>query len=205
MAEPNSVSLLQWGISTAVPAIAGLCGVAVGALLTSRREKIGRRHKFLSEQLTDFYSPLLSLRKEIETIGKVRVKISSTAGKVWHEMCERYEGNPTELQKLTEQKGEKFDKIIDYDNEYLETETIPAYHKMIEIFRKNIHLAEPSTAKHYSALIEFVNIWDRFLAKSLPGEVIRALDHSEQSLYPLYDDLKCQHEKLRAKLAKGKT
>lgn len=204
MAEPNSVSLLQWGISIAVPAIAGLCGVGVGALLTSRREKIGRRYEFLSKQLTDFYSPLLSLRKEIETIGKVRVKIGGTAGKVWQEMCERYEGNPTELQKLTQEKGEKFDKIIDYDNEYLETETIPAYHKMIETFRKNMHLAEPSTVKHFQALIEFVNIWDRFLAGSLPGEVIRALNHSEQSLYPLYEDLQLQHEKLRAKLAKGK-
>lgn len=204
MAESNSLSLLQWGISIVVPAVAGLCGVGVGALLTSRREKIGRRYEFLSKQLTDFYSPLLSYRKEIEAIGKVRVKIEGTAGKVWHEMCERYEGNPTELQKLTQEKGEKFDKIIDYDNEYLEKETVPAYHKMIEIFRKNLHLAESSTSKHFPALIEFVNIWDRFLAGSLPGEVIKALDHSEKSLYPLYEDLQCQHDKLRTKLANGK-
>ena len=205
MAEEVSLSLLQWGISIVVPAISGLCGVGVGAFLTSRREKIGRRHEFLSKQLTDFYSPLLALRKEIETIGKVRVKISGVAGKVWHEMCDRYAGNPTELQKLTQEKGDKFTKIIDYDNEYLETETIPAYHKMIEIFRNNIHLSEPSTAKHFPALHEFVNIWDRFLAGSLPGEVIGELKHSEQSLYPLYDNLQLQHEKLRDKLAKGET
>lgn len=204
MAEPNSVSLLQWGISIAVPAVAGLCGVGVGALLTSRREKIGRRHEFLSKQLTDFYSPLLALRKGLETTGKVRVKISCVADNVWREMCKNYEGNPQALQQLTQEKGEKFTRIIDYDNEYLETETIPAYHKMIEIFRKNIHLAEPSTAKHFPALLEFVNIWDRSLAGTLPGEVIRALKHSEQSLYPLYDDLQLQHEKLRDKLAKGK-
>ncbi len=204
MAEEVSLRLFQWGISIAVPAISGLCGVGVGAFLTSRMEKIGRRHEFLSKQLTNFYSPLLALRKEIETIGKVRVRIGSVAGNVWHEMCDRHEGNPPELQKLTQEKSDKFTKIIDYDNEYLETDTIPAYHKMIEIFRKNIHLAEPSTAKHFSALLEFVNIWDRFLTGSLPGEVIRALEHSEQSLYPLYDDLQLQHEKLRDKLAKGK-
>ncbi|MCD6311969.1 MAG: hypothetical protein J7M11_05875 [Elusimicrobia bacterium] len=204
MAEPNSVNLLHWGISIAVPAIAGLCGVGVGALLTSRRERIGRRYEFLSKQLTDFYSPLLSFRKEIGTIGKIRVKVGGAAEKVWHGLCERYKGNPTKLQKLTQEKYEKFDKIIDYDNEYLETETIPAYHKMIEIFRKNIYLAEPSTTKHFPDLIEFVNIWDRFLAGSLPGEVIKALNHSEESLYPLYEDLQDQHDKLRAKLAKGK-
>lgn len=204
MAGEVSLSLLQWGISIAVPAISGLCGVSVGAFLTSRREKIGRRHEFLSKQLTDFYSPLLALRQDLETIGKVRVKISGVADNVWRKMCKRYEGNPQALQQLTQEKGEKFTKIIDYDNEYLETETIPAYHKMIEIFRKNMHLAETSTAKHFPALLEFVNIWDRFLAGSLPGEVIRALKHSEKSLYPLYDDLQQQHEKLRDKLAKGK-
>ena len=204
MAEGNSLSLLQWGISIAVPAISGLCGVAVGAFLTAMREKTNRRHEFLSKQLTDFYSPLLSLKKEIEAIGKVRLKIHGVAGKVWREMCSRYDGNPPELQKLTKEKGDKFKKIIDYDNEYLETETLPAYHRMIEIFRNNLRLAEPSTVKHFSALLEFVNIWDRFPAGSLPGKVIRELEHSEESLYTLNDDLQLQHEKLRDKLAKGK-
>jgi len=205
MAEPNSVSLLQWGISIAVPAIAGLCGVSVGALLTARREKIGRRHEFLSKQLTDFYSPLLALRLEVETIGKVRVKVSSGADKVWRKMCERYEGNPQALQQLTQEKGEKFTKIIDYDNQYLESETIPAYHRMIDIFRENLRLAEKSTVRHFPALLEFVNIWDRFLAGSMPGEVVKELAHSEQLLKPFYDDLQKQHERLRNKLAKGKT
>jgi len=203
MSEGNSLSLLQWGISIAVPAISGLCGVAVGAFLTARREKTNRRHEFLSKQLTDFYSPLLALRKEIEAIGKVRVRIGGVADKVWRKMCDRYHGNPHELQKLTQEKGDKFTKIIDYDNEYLETETIPAYHRMIDIFTKNIRLAEPATVKHFPALLEFVNIWDRFLSGSLPAEVIKALNHSEKSLYPLYEDLQRQHDKLRDKLAKG--
>ena len=204
MSEGNSLSLMQWGISIAVPAISGLCGVAVGAFLTARREKINRRHEYLSKQLTDFYSPLLALRKELEAIGKIRVKISGEANKVWREMCKRHAGNPPEFQKLTEEHGDKFTKIIDYDNEYLEKETIPSYHSMIDIFRNNIRLAEPSTVKHFPALLEFVNIWDRFLAGSLPGEVIKALKHSEKSLNPLYDDLQRQHDKLRKKLAKGK-
>jgi hypothetical protein len=118
-------------------------------------------------------------------------------------MCSRHDGSPLELQRLTRKKGEKFDKIIDYDNEYLGAETLPAYHKMIEIFRSNLRLAEPSTEKHFAALLEFVNVWDRFMVGALPGEVIRELKHSEQSLYPLYDDLQLQHGKLREKLAKG--
>ena len=144
MAEGNSLSLMQWGISVAVPAISGLIGVGVGAFLTTIREKTNRRHEFISKQLTNFYSPLLALRKELEAIGQVGVTISDVANKVWREMCSKYKGNPSELQKFTQEKGDKFTKIIDYDNEYLEKESIPAYHNMIEIFRNNIMLAEPS-------------------------------------------------------------
>jgi hypothetical protein len=202
MADENS--LLQWGISISVPAISGLCGVILGTLLTVWRDKINRRHKFLSNQLSEFYSPLLALRKELQAVGKIRLKISGTADKTWRDLCKRYDGNPSGLQNLGRVKGEKFEKIIEYDNEYLKAETIPAYHSMIDIFRKNIMLAEPSTAEHFPALLEFVNIWDRYLAGTLPGEVIIELKHSEQSLYPLYEDIQLQHEKIRSKLAEGK-
>ncbi len=204
MTDGNNVSLLQWGISIAVPA-AGLCGVAGAAFLTAWREKIKRKHEFLAKQLTDFYSPLLAIREELKARGELRVRISRTANIEWQKMCSRYEDQPQELTKVTRERGDQFKKIIEYNNETLEKEDIPAYHRMIDIFRRNIWLAEPSTVQHFSALLEFVNIWDRYLAGSLPGEVIGALNHSEECLYPLYDDLKLRHDELRIKLAKGKT
>ena len=204
MADQNSLSLLQWGISIAVPAVSGLCGVAVGAFLTARREKTNRRHEFLVKQLTDFYSPLIAIRKELKVMGGIKLKISRAADSAWRKVCNGYEGNPNGLRKVTQERGDAFAKIIDYENEYLEKECIPSYHRMVALFRKNIWLAEPSTVEHFPSLLGFVNIWDRFLSGTLPGEVIQELNHSEESLSPLYDELQEKHDELREKLVQGK-
>ncbi|MBM9512414.1 hypothetical protein [Desulfogranum marinum] len=75
---------------------------------------------------------------------------------------------------------------------------------MLEIIQNNMWLAEKSTLKHFPKLIEFVDLWDRFLKDTLPGEVVQALGHSEKSLHPLYEDLQQRHDELRAKLSEGK-
>jgi len=205
MSNPDQIEVLKWGISIMVPAISGLCGVAIGAFLTSRREKLKRKHSFLSKQLTDFYSPLLVIRKELKASGELRLRISSAADIEWRKLCGRYEGQPDELRKLSETRGKRFEKIIDYNNEKLKNEALPAYHRMIKIFRDNMWLAEESTLRHFSALIEYVDIWDRFMAETLPGEVVTALGHTEESLYPLYEDLQKRHDEIRSQLAEGKT
>ncbi len=187
-----------------VPAISGLCGVAVGAFLSSRRENINRKHRFIEKQLTDFYSPLLAIRKNLKATGELRLRISRAADSEWRILCARYKGQPEELRKLSETRGDQFHKIIDYNNERLKNEDIPVYHMMIEIIRKNMWLAEASTIQHFPVLIEFVDLWDRFLAGTLPGEVVNALGHTEQTLYPFYDDLQQRHDELRVKLSDGK-
>jgi len=204
MADGSQIELLKWGISIIVPAISGLCGVAVGAFLTSRREKIKRKHQFIAKQLTDFYSPLLAIKKELKASGELRLRISGAADSEWRKLCSRYEGHPEELRKLSETRGDQFNKIIDYNNEILKNETIPAYHRMVEIIRNNMWLAEKSTIQHFPALIEYVEIWDRFMADTLPGEVVMALGHTEESLHPLYEDLQQRHDELREKLAERK-
>lgn len=204
MADQNSLSLLQWGISIAVPAVSGLCGVAVGAFLTAWREKTNRRHEFLVKQLTDFYSPLLAIRKELKATADIRLKISGAADSAWRKLCDGYEGNPEGLRKVTQERSDAFTRIIEYNNEFLEKVDIPSYHRMIDVFRKNIWLAEPSTVGYFPSLLEFVNIWDRFLSGTLPGEVIQELKHSEESLSPLYAELQEKHDELREKLVKGK-
>jgi hypothetical protein len=45
---------------------------------------------------------------------------------------------------------------------------------------------------------------DRFIVDTLPGEVVKAIGHSEETLYPFYEDLQNQHDKLRANLSEGK-
>jgi len=204
MADQNSLSILQWGISIAVPAVSGLCGVAVGAFLTAWREKTNRRHEFLVKQLTDFYSPLLTIRKELKATGDTRLKISRASDSAWRKLFDGHEGNPEGMRKVTQERSDAFKRIIDYNNEFLEKVDIPSYHRMIDVFRKNILLAEPSTAGYFPSLLEFVNIWDRSLAGTLPGEVIQELKHSEESLSPLYAELQEKYDELREKLVKGK-
>jgi hypothetical protein len=122
MPDPTDAGLLKWGISILVPAISGLSGVAIGAFLTTRRETINRKYKFIERQLTDFYSPLLAIRMNLKAGGELRLRISNTANSEWRKLCARFEGQPDELSKLSETRGEKFSKIIDYNNGKLSKE-----------------------------------------------------------------------------------
>jgi hypothetical protein len=61
--------------------------------------------------------------------------------------------------------------------------------KFAGIFTDGMWLAEPSTIRHYAALVEFVEIWNRFLDQSLPREVLQQIEHKEETLQPLYADL----------------
>lgn len=204
MAEPSQFELLKWGISIGVPALSGLVGVVVGAILTNKREGIRRKYEFIKRQLENLYSPLLAIRRNLKATGELRLQISNTANIEWQKLCKRYGGQPDELRNLSETRGKAFEKIIDYNNEKLITEDLPAYHNMIAIIKKNMWLAEASTIEHFPKLIVFVDLWERFLADTLPGEVVKAIGHTEKSLYPLYDDLQKQHDRLRAKLSSGK-
>jgi hypothetical protein len=203
MGDQNSLGLLQWGISIAVPAASGLSGVLVGALLSQWREKNNRRHDFIAKQLAEFYSPLLSIRKELKATRETEIKISRAADAAWRGLCERYQGDPDRLRSMTEERRDSFTRIIDYNNQSLRTDCIPAYHRMIDVFRNKMWLAKASTEAYFPSLLEFVDIWDRWLSGALPGEVIEELHHSEERLQPLYEELQKTHDELREKLANG--
>ncbi len=78
---------------------------------------------------------------------------------------------------------------------------MPYYRKMLSTFTENYWLAEPETCKFYSELSEFVELWERFLAESIPGEVIKKLKHSEEKLQPFYSELEKQLYQLRKELS----
>ena len=60
---------------------------------------------------------------------------------------------------------------------------------MVKHFADNMSLADPSTRDHFGALVEFVEIWNRWLDKTLPKETLEFLGHSEEKLKPFYKDL----------------
>ncbi len=160
--EVSNISMLQWGISLT----AGLAGVAVGAYVTARRDKKQRRHEFIARQLKDFYSPLLATRKELRALGELRERIRDAENAEWQKLCERYRNNPEALQQLSDKRGDDFGKHIEYDNKKLVEDSLPAYRRMIAIFRENMWLAEPSTVACFPALLEFVDIWGSLASKN---------------------------------------
>ena len=140
------------------------------------------------KKLTDFYSPLLAIRKELKAMRDIELKVSRAADTAWRKLCDGYEGDPNGLRKVTDERRDAFTKIIDHDNEYLERECIPSYHRMVDVFRKNIWLAEPSTVAYFPY---FTGVHRRLGPLSggrlLPEEVVQELNHSEESLQPFYD------------------
>lgn len=202
--DASCQELVRWSASIAVPAIAGFSGVVLGAWLTGRRERTQRRLSYLERQLKDFYSPMLGLRNEIEMHSTLRVRIQETANTVWQELChQNQERGIDALTAFSQSRGEEFKRVIDYDNGKFQGELLPAYRQMAKLFRESFWLAEPETRSHYSNLIEFVEVWERWFAKSIPGEVIAKLGHSEEKLKGFYDHLRNKHDELRTKLQQG--
>lgn len=203
--DQQSIELTRWGLSIGVPAVSGLAGVTIGAWLTGRRERSQRRLAFVEKQIKDFYSPMLGLRNEIKMRSELRVRIHDTANTAWKDLCaEKHKISIEAVQELTRTHGPQFTKLIEYDNKQLQEELLPAYSQMAKLFRENLWLADPDTRTHYQYLIEFVGLWERWLANSIPGEVIQRLGHSEENLKPFYEHLQQTHDALRCKIERGK-
>lgn len=137
--------------------------------------------------------------------GELRVKIQDAASSAWQELVRVADqnGGPAEKKNLSDNRLPEFKRIIDYDNRMFTEELIPAYKAMVKIFRENMWLAEPSTREYFQKLLEFVDIWDRSLDKSMPVEVLEKLKHTEKTLHPFYEHLEQTHSSLRKKLETG--
>ncbi len=163
------------------PAITGLLGVLLGGFITSqnaKKERLNRRHK---EQL-DFYGAMLGMQQKIRAKSETRLKLRN---------IERKQRDTSGLEAQ-----------MKYDNEQLTQELVPLYGAMLDLWTKNIALAEPSTQLSYPIFVEYVEIWNRGLAKAMGSETIFEVEHDETKLHPFYEDLKKQVERLQALLSK---
>ena len=79
---------------------------------------------------------------------------------------------------------------------------MPAYTKLIDLFRENYWLAEPVTREFYGEVLEFVDIWNRWVEKALPGEVLKRLEHAEAKLTGFYEHIQSQHDAIRTTLTR---
>jgi hypothetical protein len=175
-----------------IAAASGLIGVVVGGCVTAHNQKRERQQRRIGEQLGEFYGPMLALREQVLAKSELRLKITGEAESVWRTMTERaYEGeDPIDcVEKLMKERFPDWEKLTQDENRRFTEEIIPAYGKMVELFTLKMHLAELSTIQHFPALLDFVEIFNRWLDQSLPAEVLGQLNHSEEKLYPFYGDL----------------
>jgi hypothetical protein len=159
----------------------------------------------MEKQLRELYSPLVSIRKRIRALSELRPRIAGEAQMVWEGLCsEAQERGGAALQQLRAERSAQFTAVI-YENEQLKNELLPAYRQMREIFQEKFWLAQDSTREHFKELIVYIELWDRHLQRTIPGEVIAKLEVREAKLNPLYDDLERTFGDLRGRLASGKT
>jgi hypothetical protein len=190
-------------LASLLPALFGLAGVALGAWLIQRRERIQRQLAFVERQLREFYSPLWGLRREIEVRSELRVRIQDAAAATWSELTNVPCENPAVARELDEQHS-AFQRLIEYDNDAFKQDLLPGYRKMAMIFRENLWLADPDTQEFYPELMEYLELWERHLREALPGEVLVRLGHTEAKLHPFYAHLKARHDSLRESLRAGR-
>jgi hypothetical protein len=192
--DPFSVALVPL-----ISAASGLIGVGLGAFLTSRNQKQDRRQRFIRDQLTEFYSPMLGIRERLRVRGEVCHKVRTAAGSIWPRLMEDAQ-EAGRLRETRERLSPNFMRIIEDDNKQFEDELIPLFRQMADLFTAKMQFAEASTRLHFGALIEFIEIWERRLRGALPSEVIEAVEPNERNLAALYADLETNFERLQAAL-----
>jgi len=166
--------------------LSALVGGLVVYVFGIRKLSIELRNAFIQKQMSEFYSPIAGCRKRIRAKSEVRGKVSTAANGAWTELCERH--SATQQPMLNhEELYAPYGKIIEYDNNQLREELMPLYRKILDLFTEKYWLADEDTRGYYQEFLEFVEIWERYLAEALPGDVIRKLGHTEENVLPFYE------------------
>ncbi|PYT21592.1 MAG: hypothetical protein DMG57_38115 [Acidobacteria bacterium] len=188
-------------LSPLISTVSGLGGVTLGGWITYRSQRKERKQRFVREQLSEFYAPMLGYRNRIRAKNQERQKIRTVAGEVWQGLVEQErKGGLDALSELTDKRWPELEKIIDYYNKQLGEVDMPDYTQMLKLFTSKLHLAEASTRTHLPALVEFIERWNRLITRTLPREVLEQTGAREESLMPLYLDLEQNFESLQVAL-----
>lgn len=164
----------------------GLVGGLVVYVFGIRKASVELRNAFIQQQLSEFYSPIAGYRKRIRAKSEVREKVSSVANEAWKETCAR-DSEARQPMLNHDELYAPYGKIIEYDNNQLREELIPLYRKMLDVFTEKYWLADEDTRAYYQGFLEFIENWERYLSEALPGDVIRKLGHSENTVLPFYE------------------
>jgi len=103
---------------------------------------------------------------------------------------------------MTPEIKEKYDRLLKYSDVQVRKDLVPQYQAMLKLYLEKRWLAEESTLKFDYELVEFVELWRRFLDDSLPSRVLMKVDHTEEKLKPFYADLQQCFDMLRQEIEK---
>jgi hypothetical protein len=187
-----------------IPVASGFAGVLLGSWLSSRRDQSQRRLAFVEKQLSGFYSPMQGLREDIASTSAIRLRIQQEAERAWRDVCAQAPKDDLgAVDRLRKERADEFNRIIEFDTDKLQKELLPAYRRMANLFRESYWLAEKETRAYFPAVLEFVEIWERWIAGTLPIEVWRNLNHTEDNLAGFYQHISSVHDELRSRLERG--
>ena len=156
----------EWATAI-IPACAALAGAGLVGWLAACRERAARRHAILREQLEKFYSPMVALRARIRAKSETRVRIHNAADEEWRRQVARDLGD-NQLRELEDSMEPQLEKLIEEDARRLREELLPLYREMVDLFTRSMWLAEPSTRTQFALLVDHVEVFERFLAGTIP-------------------------------------
>jgi hypothetical protein len=183
-----------------IGAVAALAGVLIGGWIATANQKRERQHRRMREQLEGFYSVLLAIRLQIRAKSSLRERLRTIANEAWQEELKPGGSDPQAKAYIENLRWPQYQKILDYDEAQIHAEIMPLYQQMLDHMTKHRGLAETSTLPHYETMVEFLEIWNRGLQKTLPAKVITRIGHEESKLHPFYEEIERQAARLRTQL-----
>jgi hypothetical protein len=182
----------------------GLGGVYLGSWLTDKREREKRKADFLSRQLNEFYGPMLGLRMAIKAHRELGVKLQDENESSWkeYENLAQQCGDRAAIDRLrASPSGQKYEAMTREKGRVLREVILPLHRKFVEVFCKNISLAEPETRDYLPGLIEYVEVWGYYLQDKFAIQTPQTFGIDDARLDLFYANIEKSHDKLRAELA----
>ncbi len=190
-----------------MPAVIALAGGYLGYVLATRQAREQRRHDHLREHIDAFYSPMVGIIQQIRARSALRAELSAASDTAWRAQVDQAIASAAKGKQLAMNISNSFapfDRQLDYNNVQLRERLLPMYDHLVSLFTDHYWLAESSTQVHFPALASFVDLWHRHLAGSLPVALPAALQVSEATLAPLYEDLEQQLRRLAGLVTAGR-
>jgi hypothetical protein len=139
------------------------------------------------------------MHKEIRARSELRVKLAETIDR--QHMDDMLLAGPGKTEEASDVHLPVIVANIQDESETFRSVLMPRYREMIDVFREKMWLAQPETRAFFSQLIDYVDVWDKILARKLPHSIASAVGHTEKSLHPFYDHLEEMHDRLRSEIS----